>query len=485
MTSDDTKAAARVCGFLCLLMAAAMFCVAGVGAMTDGRGEVGFALSSAFVGGVGLSMLLGHGREVGAFTARTGFVVVTASWLVASLAGAVPLVASLPVSLVDAVFESVSGLTTTGSTVFVGLYDLPDSVLIWRSVLQWLGGLGIVAMGLVLLPFLRVGGISIFRLESSDVSELASTSRVVQFSVAMTEVYVALTLLCIVVYLSFGMTPFEAVNHAMTTIATGGYSTHDESFGVYRDNLPLMLSATVFMAAASLPFSLYIAAVMTRKARLAADRQVKVFFWVAGVATLAMIAGRVGQTGEFSLQSVVSTAFNIVSVLSTTGYATEDYETWGMGAQMLFLLLTPIGGCAGSTSGGLKAYRLILVWEMIAAHVRRLVYPHSVEVSRYVAQTGGTRLRDSAIVFLFMYVAAVAAVSLALAMLGLDLLTSFTGAMTALSNVGPGLGDIIGPAGNFSTLPDAAKLVLAIAMLLGRLELVAVLVMVSPVFWRR
>lgn len=485
MSSSETRIAARVCGFLCMLMASAMLGVAAYGQWADERGVIGFALSAVLVGGIGVSFVLGHGRELGAFTPRTGFILVAAAWLVASLVGAVPLMVVLRLPFVDALFESVSGITTTGSTVLVGLDQMPKTVLLWRSLLQWIGGLGIVAMGLVLLPFLRVGGVAIFRLESSDVSELAQTGRFVRFSIAMAYVYLAMTAIYGIAYFLLGMSLFDAVNHAMTTVATGGYSTHDASFGAFADNIPLVWAGTLFMAASALPFSLYIMMLISPRRDWRWESQATVFIALFAGTTLLAIIYRAAQAGRLDLETATAAAFNVASVLSTTGYATEDYQLWGPGAALLFLLITPLGGCAGSTSGGLKAYRMIIIWQMIVAHVERLIYPHAVSQGGFGYGPRGARLRASAVVFVFMYVTAVVVFAIGLASFGLDPVSSLSGAMTALANVGPGLGAIIGPVGNFEPLPDGAKALLVLAMLLGRLELVAVLVLISPVFWRR
>lgn len=481
--SATILSALRACAFLWLFLSIAMLAVGLLDLFVDGRSAKSFLLSAAMVSLVAIAGVMALRRHSAPFTPRSGFLTLVLSWTSVSLAGATPFLLALPtVTLAGAVFESVSGLTTTGSTVLTRLDSMPAGILVWRSLLQWIGGLGIIALGLFLLPFLRVGGVRYIRLESSEpVADLAQ--RLTPFLWALVAVYFALTALCAASYAALGMTAFDAVNHAMTTISTGGFSTHDLSMGAYASSA-ILWTSTAFMLASSLPFSLYVG-MLAMRARAPRDAQTAPFLIIALACVLLVALARAIETGGRSAQAFAENAFNVVSVLSTTGFATGEYQSWGPGVVTLMLIITFFGGCAGSTSGGVKTYRLLVMLQAVRAHLSTLVYPSGRFPMRYAGRALPPAVFASTVIFMFAFFAALATLTVGLGLCGLDVLTSFTGALTALTNVGPGLGPTIGPVGNFSGLPEAAKVLLAIGMLLGRLELIAVLVVASPAFWRR
>lgn len=413
---------------------------------------------------------------------RHAFVITTLVWLVAAAAGAVPIVFHEHISFTNAFFEAMSGITTTGSTVLVGLDELSPAILLWRSMLQWIGGLGFIGMAIAILPMVGVGGMRLFRSESSDWSEktLPRTRDIVSLIGLL---YLGLTVACGVGYWLFGMSPFDAVNHAMTTVATGGYSTSDLSMGKY-DSTGMLWTSTAFMLAASLPFVLYLQALRGGAGVLLRDEQVRFFLGmvaiIVAVATL-MLAARHDYDAWRALTIV---AFNAVSTVTTTGYASTDYTLWGEFFVVAFLFLMFTGGCSGSTAGSIKAFRIQIALKLLNVQIKKLVHPNGVFVAKLNGQKLGTDVTNALVAFIFCVGITVIGVTLALAAMDLDLITALSSAATAVTNVGPGLGPIVGPAGNFSSLPDAAKWLLALAMLLGRLELMTVVVLMSRAYWR-
>ncbi|WP_422367456.1 TrkH family potassium uptake protein [Pelagibius sp.] len=437
------------------------------------------AVISLFLGGMLATATRQDGRvQIGI---REAFLVTIFAWIIVALLAAIPFLA-LGISFTDAVFESMSGITTTGSTVLTELDSLPTGILFWRAFLQWIGGIGIIAMAIVLLPLMRVGGMQIFRIESSDTTEKIDSS-VGKIVAKLFLVYTTLTCLCAFLYLAFGMSGFDAIAHAMTTLSTGGYSTHDASFGYFSEP-GLHWTATAFMLAGAIPFALYIKTVRGNFNSIVTDEQVKGFivFIVAISAIMAWWLMEQRDIGFF--QAVTLTSFNITSVVTTTGYASDDYTAWGPGAVGIFLVLMFVGGCSGSTSGAIKIYRFQILLSIIRTHVRHLYSPHRIQILKY----NGKRLDDdvpySILSFLAVFIATIAVSTAALALAGLDIVTAYSGSVTAITNVGPGLGTVIGPSGNFQSLPDAAKWILTIAMLAGRLEVLALLVALDRDFWR-
>jgi trk system potassium uptake protein TrkH len=387
-------------------------------------------------------------------------------------------------SLTDAFFESVSGITTTGSTVTNGLDHAPPGILIWRSLLSFMGGLGVIALGLFLLPFLNIGGVSYFKIESSDIQD-RPFERFQTFTISLIGIYSALVFLCAVCYTAAGMEGFHAVNHAMSTVATGGFSTHDTSFLRYADNPAILWTGTVFMFVGSLPFSIMILFAVRGRLDALQDPQIRVFAGYTIVFAIALaVYLRVHRDMDF-FDALTHATFNILSVISTAGFASDDYTRWGPFAVACIFVATFLGGCSGSTTGGIKAYRFLILFELMANGLRRLIYPNTVLPVRYGDRPVPDDMQRAVVLFIACFLVLWGITTVLLGAAGLDFVTAVTGALTSLTNVGPGLGDTIGPLGNFSGLPDAAKWVCAAAMLLGRLEILAVLVIFTPTFWRR
>ncbi|MBL8565876.1 MAG: TrkH family potassium uptake protein [Hyphomicrobiaceae bacterium] len=445
----------------------------------DWRAFAGAAAFTLFI--AGLLVLLNYDDRPAQLTVKDAFLLTTLSWTALCAFAALPFI-SLGVSYTDAYFETMSGLTTTGSTVLTKLDDLPRGVLLWRALLNGIGGIGIIVMAILILPFLRVGGMQLFHAESSDRSEKI-LPRSLELVAATAGVYVALILLCTLVYATFGMTFFDAITHSLATIATGGFSTHDASFGFFQSP-PIEWAGTLFMALGAMPFLVLFRAVRGEPGALWSDEQVRGFIGFLVVVTF-ILALWLSISRELNfIDAMRMSAFNVTSIVTTTGFASTDYTAWGTFAVGLFLLLTFVGGCSGSTAGAIKIYRLQVAGLLTRRHFTHLISPNRIVPLSY----NGRRLPDdvpfSVVAFLAIYMATVGIFTVMLSGMGLDIVTSFSSAAQALGNVGPGLGDIVGPAGNFATLPDAAKWVLSFAMLLGRLELFTVLVLFRPEFWR-
>jgi trk system potassium uptake protein TrkH len=415
--------------------------------------------------------------------AQKMIMITAVNWLGVSAFAALPFVFSnLHLSVTDAVFESVSGITTTGSTVLTGLDYMSADILLWRSLTQWLGGVGIVAVAVMILPFLRVGGMRLFKSESSDWSGKSTPRLKVQLRYLL-QAYVLLTFACVLCYWLFGMNIFDAINHAMTTISTGGYSTHDASIGHFQ-SAGILWTAVVFMALGGISFSLYVQMLINQRVFIPRDSQVIQFIkllLLAGVCMGLYVYFTGGGTLEYAL---LHGFLNTTSIVTTTGYASADYWLWGPGAVAIFFFLTFVGGCSGSTSGGIKIFRFQLFWLYLKQQIIQSVHPNAIVSLEYNNRKVSEDIISSSIAFMYMAMGSYAILAIVLGLCGLDLVTSTTGALTALMNVGPGLGEIIGPAGNFQSLPDMAKWCLSFGMLLGRLEFLTLYILLTPMFWR-
>lgn len=431
----------------------------------------------------GLMVLIGslapfnlRGRQI--------FLLTSLSWIVLSFFSAFPLLfGSTNLSIPDAVFETVSGLTTTGATVLSGLDTMSHGILLWRAILQWLGGIGIIVMGMAILPFLQVGGMRLFQSESSDWSEKA-LPRSGTIAKAIGKVYVGLTLLCILSYWLAGMNPFDALVHGMTTSATGGFANYDASMGQFADTPSILWITIFFMFLGALPFVLYVHMIQGRPMPMFRDSQVQALTKILLSTVLILTAYLMTQHDWQWFEALTHATFNIVSVVTTTGYASSDYNAWGNFAVIFFLYLMFVGGCSGSTSGGFKVFRHQLSLMLMRNQMMTLLHPRGVFSQRYNGRPVPDDVIRSMVAFAFFFFATIAALALALSFMGLDFITSFTSAVTAVANVGPGLGDVVGPAGNFSTLPDMGKWLMSIGMILGRLEIVTFMILFTRAFWR-
>lgn len=483
MPNSTFSTTAYVTGLICLNVAFAMLVPMVVDIMDGNNDWQAFLTSALIVGILSGFVVLTSRRTLAPFSIKLGFLMVNAIWICTVLAAALPyLLSGQNVDFADAVFESVSGFTTTGATIFTDLDHMPRGLLLWRSLTQWLGGIGILAMGMVLLPYLRVGGMQVFKLESSNQTDSA-IARFAEFTIATILLYATLTLLCVMGYLMAGMTLFDALNHAMATISTGGFSTHNSSLSRYGSGVHLV--AIVFMVAGAMPFAAMLRALVTRRVANAYDPQIPFLLAILGVLTaLAMIDALPARNRGF-FDALIHSAFNVTSLVTTTGFVSTDYSTWGPLTAGVVLIATFVGGAAGSTAGGIKTYRLMILYENVRMAMRELMYPHGVFAVRYGRRQVAAQTLRSVSIFFAAFMGLLIAATLGLTATGLDLLTAFTGALTALSNVGPGLGQVIGPSGNFASLSDAAKWILSLSMLMGRLEIMTMLVLVMPVFWRR
>jgi trk system potassium uptake protein TrkH len=432
---------------------------------------------------IGISLCLTNWGSAGHLTVQQAFVLTTLSWVAMVTFAAFPFAfAGLKLSYTDAFFEAMSGLTTTGSTVLTGLDDMPPGILLWRALLQWLGGIGIIVMAIAVLPMLQIGGMQLFRLESSDTSEKI-LPRATQIAGSITWLYIGFSVICMLAYWIAGMPPFEAVCHAMTTIATGGFSTSDDSIAHY--NSPAIENISiVFMLIGSMPFVLYLQALQGKGRRFLTDSQVRWFLGTIVVLICVLAFYQVVSDINPATVAVRKASFNVVSILTGTGYVTTDYGLWGGFAVVAFFCIMFIGGCAGSTSCGIKIFRFEVIFEALKVQLQRMIHPHGVFSPRYNGHALKEDVVSSVASFFFLFFVCFGILAIALSALGLDTLTALSSAGTAIANVGPGLGEVVGPNGTFKDLPDGAKWLMSLGMLLGRLELFTVLVLFTPTFWR-
>ncbi|MCB2120126.1 MAG: TrkH family potassium uptake protein [Rhodobacteraceae bacterium] len=438
------------------------------------------ALITFFTGAV-LALACASGVRARLSTQET-FLLATGVWSVLPLFGALPfLIGATEATTVDAIFEAMSGMTTTGSTVFVRLEDLPPGLLLWRSMLQWFGGVGIIVVAMVFLPELRVGGMQIFRSEAFDTGGKV-LPRAAAIAAHISVVYVGLTILCHLAYLAVGLDGFQAFNHALTTLSTGGFSTSDASFGAFQ-GAPEYI-ASVFMVLASLPFVRFVQMMAGQTQPMFRDRQVRGFLITIVVLVLVVTIYRVVANDDHLEHALREGLFNVTSIITGTGYASVDYQLWGGFPVILFFFIGLIGGCAGSTCCSVKIFRYQVLLGAVAQQVRRIHSPSGVFTLRYDGRPLDEAVLSSVATFFGVFVLTLGITAVLLGMTGLDFVTSVSGAATAIANIGPGLGATIGPAGNFAPLNDTAKWILTFAMLLGRLELLVVLVLFLPRFWR-
>ena len=478
----DFRPITYVNGILLATLATAMMLPALVDLALGNPDWIVFATAGGATLFVGLAMTMATRGSVGYMNVREAFVMTALAWVLIAFFAALPLVWSeLSLSLTDAYFETIAGLTTTGATVISGLDNAPPGILLWRGLLQWLGGLGIIVMAIAVLPMLQVGGMQLFRIEAFDTSEKV-LPRATQISGSLTSVYVIITVICAIAYHLAGMDVLDAAVHSMTTIATGGFSSHDASMG-YFESTPIEIIGIIFMIVGSLPFLLYITTLQGHRGALLRDSQVRLFFaFVVIFSRMALLAQGQSEHGiDHGLREAV---FNVVSIMTGTGYSTVDYDLWGPFAVTLFLCLTFVGGCAGSTSCGIKVFRFQVLYANISQHLKRILHPHGVFVNMYNGRPLADHVSGAVMCFFFFYFLAVGVVAIILTFSGLDVMAALSASATTISKVGPGLGPVIGPAGNFSSLTDFAKWVLSGAMLMGRLELFTVPVLLLPSFWR-
>lgn len=442
-----------------------------------------FILCMTFTFFLGGALVLTNAAQDFNIGVRQTFLMTTLSWIILSFIGGMPFMFSdLDMSLTDAFFETMSGITTTGSTVITGLDQVAPGILLWRAILQWLGGIGIIVTALWVLPFLRVGGMQLFQTESSENEKVLP--RATQLAASTGLIYLGLTALCASGYKMSGMSSFNAITHSMTTLSTGGFSTSDSSFGQF-DNIWAELTCIIFMIAGALPFVLYVKAVKGSWVSLYKDTQVKTFLGISACAIITVTLYQLFNSDAPFLQALRYTSFNLVSIATGTGYANQDYTLWGGLAIIVIFFVTTAGGCAGSASCGIKTFRFQILYAVTMAQLKQLIHPHGIFTPHYNKRPLPKDVTASVMSFFFVYALSFSVLAIGLSFVGLDYITAMSGAVTTLSNVGPGLGDIIGPTGTFQPLPDSAKWMMCVGMLLGRLELFTVLVLFLPAFWKK
>jgi trk system potassium uptake protein TrkH len=475
----------RILGLLLTLFSSAMLVPLVVAVMAEDETVPGFLAAFSITLSAGLLLWLtmrGAQREL---RIRDGFLVTALFWTVLGLFGALPfaLTESLGVGPVDAAFESISGLTTTGATVLVGLDNLPPSLLLYRQLLQWLGGIGIIVVAVAVLPMLGIGGMQLYRAETPGPSKDSKlTPRIAETAKALFAIYVALTATCGLAYFAAGMTPFDALCHAFSTVAIGGFSTHDASMGYFNSNT-IYLICTLFMLVSAINFGMHYSAFKRRSlGHYRKDSETRFFGSAMLVCTTATIAYLIA-SGTLEVEDgIVHGLFQAVSITTTTGFATQDFSAWPGFLPMMLLMFSFMGGCVGSTGGGIKAMRLMLIYKQGIRELKQLVHPHAV-----IPLKVGNRRVEATVVsavwsFFAVYTFVFIVLMLVLMATGLDFLTAFSAMGATLNNLGPGLGDV---SANYAGIGDFAKGVLCLAMLLGRLEVFTLLVLFTPMFWRQ
>ena len=433
---------------------------------------------------IGSLFVLGNLEKEFKLNLRQTFLFSSLAWFMVAVFGSLPfLLSTQEFSFSEAFFESMSGITTTGATIISDLDNTPKSILLWRAIMQWLGGIGIVVMAITILPLLQVGGMQLFKMEGPDSTEKI-LPRTIEVAATIISVYIILTFLCSFFYWIFGMTIFDSISHSMTTIATGGFSTHDDSIGFFK-NPNIEIVASVFIILGSIPFISYLKFAQGNKKVFFNDVQIRGLIYLLLISITIMFLYLLFTNYEANMfDKIRISSFNVISILSGTGYVTDDFGLWGKFSLIFFLFLMFIGGCAGSTACGIKIFRLQMLLIFLKNQIKKLISPNSVIITKYNNQKISDNFINSVIIFIFTFLFVFLIIAMLLSISGLDFITSISGAASSISNVGPGLGDMIGPNGNYKDIPDLSKWILSIGMLLGRLELFAVLVLFFPSFWR-
>ena len=433
---------------------------------------------------IGVLFILANLEKEFKLNLRQTFLFSSLAWIMVAIFGSLPfLLSTQNFSFSESFFESMSGITTTGATIISDLDSSPKSILLWRAIMQWLGGIGIVVMAITILPLLKVGGMQLFKMEGPDSTEKI-LPRTIEVAAIIISTYIVLTFVCGFFYWTFGMTIFDSVSHAMTTIATGGFSTHNDSIGFFK-NPNIEIIASIFIILGSIPFISYLKFARGNRKIFFKDVQIRGLLYLLAISIIVMFFYLLFIDYENNLiDKVRISSFNVISILSGTGYVTDDFGLWGKFSLIFFLVLMFIGGCAGSTACGIKIFRLQMLLIFLKNQIKKIISPNSVIITKYNNQKISDNFINSVIIFIFTFLFIFLIIAMLLSISGLDLITSISGAASAISNVGPGLGDIIGPNGNYKNIPDISKWILSAGMLLGRLELFAVLVLFFPSFWR-
>ena len=441
---------------------------------------VGASFITLFVGSI--CYLSNKGIVTEHLELRQAFLLTNSAWISIALFGSIPFMLSeIDMSFTDAIFESTSGITTTGATVINNLDTTSHGILIWRALLQWLGGVGIIVMALAVLPMLSIGGMQLFKTESYETPDKV-VPKAASFAAGISMVYISLTTLWALMLWIAGMPIFDSIAHAMTTIATGGYSTKSESLAAFASS-SIEIIIIFGMIVGSLPFVHYLSISKNGFKNLIKDDQVKLFLTLI-IFVVFVISIYLSYQNIPYVDAIRLASFNVISILTGTGFGTSDFNNWGGFPTTILLILMFVGGCAGSTTCGLRMARIQVLVANAKAQISKLIRPHAVVVSYYNQKPIPENVAESVMGFFFLYIISFAIIACLLGMLGLDLITAISGAASAIGNVGPGLGNIIGPTGSYQTIPDMGKFFLCAGMILGRLEIFAILVMFSPLFWK-
>ena len=416
---------------------------------------------------------------------RDGFLIVVLFWTVLAIFGTAPLLLSPnpALSLTDALFESMSGLTTTGATVLTGLDNLPPSILYYRQQLQWLGGMGIIVLAVAVMPMLGVGGMQLYRAETpGPMKDSKLTPRITETAKALWYIYLGLTVSCAVAYWAAGMTVFDAVGHAFSTVAIGGFSTHDESIGFFNNPL-VMIIAMIFMLVSAINFALHFTVVRSRSiSTYFGDTEVKAFMvFMLLVITTAITVLAIWETYPSSGQTILHGAFQVISIGTTTGFTTTGFHWWPSFLPVLLIIMSAVGGCAGSTAGGMKMIRFVLLYKQGKREIGQLIHPSALVTVKIGNKPVPDHVINAVWGFFSLYILSYVGLSIAVTATGVDLITAFSAVTACLNNLGPGLGAV---AENYALLNPATKLILTATMLLGRLEIFTLLVLLTPTFWR-
>ncbi len=441
---------------------------------------VGASLLTLFVGAI--LYLSNRDSTTEHLELRQAFLLTNSAWISIALFGSLPfLLSEIDISFTDAIFESTSGITTTGATVINNLEATSHGILIWRALLQWLGGVGIIVMALAVLPMLSIGGMQLFKTESYETPDKV-VPKAASFAAGISIVYITLTVIWALMLWVAGMPLFDSIAHAMTTLATGGYSTRSDSLAAFNSS-SIEIIVIFGMIVGSLPFVHYLAITKKGLKNLFKDDQVKLFLTLI-VFVVLIVSIYLNLNDIPFLEALRLASFNVISIITGTGFGTSDFNNWGGFPTTILLILMFIGGCAGSTTCGLRMARIQVLVANAKAQISKLIRPHAVVVSYYNQKPIPENVAESVMGFFFLYIISFAIIACLLGGLGLDLITAISGAASAIGNVGPGLGDIIGPSGTYQSIPELGKLILCAGMILGRLEIFAILVMFSPLFWK-
>ena len=474
----------KIIGVLLILFSTAMLPSLFISLIAKDGIESAFAtgLAATLLAGVLLWLPTRHlSRDL---NIRDGFMVTALFWVVLGLFGAIPLwlTPDLPMTPADAIFESISGLTTTGATVITGLDSLPQSLLFYRQLLQWLGGIGIIVLAVAILPMLGIGGMQLYRAESAGPSkDRKLTPRITSTAKALFGIYLLLTIACAASYFAVGMSMFDAICHAFSTVAIGGFSTHDASLGHYEQNRVLLVSS-VFMLLSAINFGLHFIALQRRNVRVyARDSETAFFITVIASATIVVCCLLLTTETLGFEDSVIHGLFQTISIATTTGFTTQDFSMWPLFLPILLLILSFMGGCVGSTGGGMKAMRILLIFRQGVRELRQLLHPNAVIPLKLDARRVQTEVISAVWSFFAVYMFCFVLIWLALLATNLDFISAFSAVVATMNNLGPGLGEV---AYHYGAVSEPGKLILCLAMLIGRLEVFTLLVLLTPAFWK-